>query len=250
MFKVGDKVRLNERGERQGYVSVVPKVVYEVASVTTRKEITLRGVYGLWNVGNWELVEDKMKFEVGDIVLCHANSYKSLYGQVGKVHRVEATGTVYVGLLSGYSRFEHAGLWNFKKYELLSLMGELAPFGKLSLEVKVGLFTAWACGEAIEYYSPYSGQYKDSHSPSWADNLSYRVKAKALKPDTIDWSQVHSDYKYMARWKSGPVYLYKDLPDLRETYWGGEGNIATVSQPSYVKGDVSWENSLVYRGDK
>ena len=72
-FKVGDKVRLNERGKRQGYVSVVPKVVYEVTSVTTRKEITLKGVYAQWAVENWELVEDKMKYKVGDKVRIVAN---------------------------------------------------------------------------------------------------------------------------------------------------------------------------------
>jgi len=72
-FKVGDKVRLNERGKRQGYVSVVPKVVYEVTSVTTRKEITLKGVYAQWAVENWELVEDKMKYKVGDKARIVAN---------------------------------------------------------------------------------------------------------------------------------------------------------------------------------
>lgn len=90
--------------------------------------------------------------------------------------------------------------------------------------------------------------------PSWDwSAVDYRV---APTPDSIDWSHVSSEYKYMARDKSGDIFLYSKRPRLEEFIWHPHNCIACCLQTggskinpfsSYKKGTVSWDESLVER---
>lgn len=94
--------------------------------------------------------------------------------------------------------------------------------------------------------------------PSWDwSAVDYRV---AATPDSIDWSHVSSEYKYMARDKSGDVFLYSKRPELGEFIWEPHKSIACCLQTdywaddsqvnpfsSYKKGTIRWDESLVER---
>lgn len=80
----------------------------------------------------------------------------------------------------------------------------------------------------------------------------YRVcPAKEQTPDTIDWSAVHSKYRYMARDDSGDVWLYMTYPNrsFGQGYFvEAEGDHVDARLfSSYQEGTVPWHLSLVER---
>lgn len=83
-----------------------------------------------------------------------------------------------------------------------------------------------------------------SPMPLWNwEKQGYRI---AQTPDSIDWSHVVPEWKYMARDLNGEVWFYKEKPDCWTTQWGGEP-IRATSHASYKRGTVDWKDSLVVR---
>lgn len=250
MFKVGDLVELSEVGKSKRFTFVLPDVYYTVKYVIGGT-VVLTGAEegGSYLQENFMLVkENKMGFKVGDYVVVTSDCYKTFQGGVGKIHRVDSPKNIYVGMLDGPSSFEKVGLWNVEEGDLVSLMDLDKPFKDLSDEVKVALFTAYIKGAQIQY--KYGSRWLNTSAPSWSPDSYYRIAPTPVdKPDSIDWSQVDSQYKYMARTTEGWVRLYMNKPTLGTYQWCTEpGTIcARVSQPSYVQGDVDWKDSLVCR---
>lgn len=246
MFKAGDKVRLNAVGLSRENLKPERDRVFTVFKCE-HSRLWLGAGEGWYHAHNWELVkEDEMKFKVGDYVVITSDYYGSLRDRVCKIHRVDSPKNIYVGALDGLSSFKRAGLWTVTEDELISLMDLDKPFKDLSDAVKVALFTAYVKGAQIQFR--YGGGWNSASEPMWSDDTRYRI-APTGKPDSIDWSQVDSRFKYMARVKDGITYLYENKPHLGSNTWSSIlGSIAArVSQPSYVQGDVDWKDSLVCR---
>lgn len=246
MFKAGDKVRLNDVGRSKTYLTNERDKVFTIFKCDG-SHLWFGAGEGWYQPYHFELVkENEMKFKVGDYVVVDSPYYKTLQGGVGKIHRVDSPKNIYVGMLDGPCSFEKAGLWNVEEGELVSLMDLDKPFKDLSDEVKVALFTAYIKGAQIQY--KYGSRWINMPELSWSPDSHYRI-ATVAKPDSIDWSQVGNQYKYMARSMDGFIRLYMGKPTLGVYQWCTEpGTIcARVSQPSYVQGDVDWKDSLVCR---
>lgn len=112
---------------------------------------------------------------------------------------------------------------------------------------KIEIMQAYVDGKPIECRIPPSGEFFISHSsPCWAwDVHDYRI---ATIPDSIDWSHVAPEWKYMARDRSGSVYLYSKKPDIKGSCWDAMGDYLLAENfASFKQGTVDWENSLVIR---
>lgn len=121
----------------------------------------------------------------------------------------------------------------------------MKTFDEMSREEKLELLTAWVDGVPIEYLDSF-GVWVESNHPVWGGTY-YRVKP--VVQDSINWSHVHEDFKYMARDAGGIAYLYKYRPELGSLGWnfrlGGTVEVRTLS--SYKRGDTDWKDSLVCR---
>lgn len=76
----------------------------------------------------------------------------------------------------------------------------------------------------------------------------YRVKP--VEPDSIDWSHIGPDFKWMARDEDGNCYIYRNKPAIYSYFWkGGLGDDVLVNNlfTSYRRGTVDWTDSLVER---
>ena len=74
------------------------------------------------------------------------------------------------------------------------------------------------------------------------------IAPEPLTPDTIDWSHVAPEWKFMARDESGRAYLYEIGPVLKTNQWMTEPYAALAqSHASYRRGTVDWRDSLVRR---
>jgi len=139
-------------------------------------------------------------------------------------------------------------------------MTEVKPFGELSREEKLELLTAWVDGKTIEFFSRVKEQWEKIAAPSWVENSQYRI---ALTPDSIDWSHVSPDLKYIARDLNGEVWIYNHKPklDRSSNRWLSDADIIASNYgrkilwderhgcvfSSYVRGTVYWKDSLVER---
>ena len=129
------------------------------------------------------------------------------------------------------------------------------PFGELSRDEKLALMTAWVDGKQIEYYN-YRCKWAEPVDcrPTWHHNNIYRIKPDT--PDSIDWSHVSPEYKWMARNPCGLAQLFRDKPWVDpsceswmvEEYYHNtrRGQCASVFS-SYQQGTVDWKDSLVER---
>ena len=123
------------------------------------------------------------------------------------------------------------------------------PFGTLPEETKMALFRAWLNGEQIQTYTK---MWYSITNPGWHVESYYRVKhTPALIPDSVDWSQIHPDFKYIARDSDGRVYVYRTKPVLGQVqivfmavsgWWRLDELLS-----SYKQGTVVWQDSLVER---
>ena len=120
----------------------------------------------------------------------------------------------------------------------------MKTFGEMSREEKLELLAAWVDGKKVEYLSSYSG-WQTCEKPTWEVAVSFRVKS--VVQDSINWSHVREDFKYMARDEDGRVFLYKALPYRSETVWSFLGYQAAGIFSSYKRGDTDWKDSLVCR---
>lgn len=93
--------------------------------------------------------------------------------------------------------------------------------------------------------------WQETHYPSWNwSSCDYRVKE--LVQDSIDWSHVAPEYKFMARDCDGECTLFRTEPSCVTDYnrWQSydEGVLVSASGfSSYKRGTVAWVDSLVRR---
>lgn len=84
--------------------------------------------------------------------------------------------------------------------------------------------------------------------PDGSFDGSKTYRARALVPDTIDWSHVAPEWKFMARDESGQVFLYDEKPEPDPEGWHTHGTWETATVfASYKRGTVAWQDSLVKR---
>ena len=120
----------------------------------------------------------------------------------------------------------------------------------------IEVMQAFERGENIEAYD---WTYATSHNdwkpcpiPTWDWNaFNYRIApAPALVPDSIDWSHVAPEFRWMARDLSENAFLYTTPPSGLARVWTTRIASYTVnarSFASYKRGTVDWKDSLVER---
>ena len=130
----------------------------------------------------------------------------------------------------------------------------MKPFGELSREEQLKLFSAWLDGKTIEVLdvSYDTGKWFDITNPHWCLNRAYRVKPEPKIPDSINWDHVASEYCYMVRRPDGGVVLATEKPlKYKELYWVIHGRaIGGGVFKSLVIGNLPWDQSLVERPNK
>lgn len=96
-----------------------------------------------------------------------------------------------------------------------------------------------------------SGAWIDVDIPSF-DWFSQEYRAKPVAADEINWSEVHEDYKFMARDQSGDAYVFSTTPINRVAsgYWTSEDGLMEQVNgllSSYRNNGKDWKDSLVER---
>lgn len=105
----------------------------------------------------------------------------------------------------------------------------------------IEVMQAYVDGEEIETC------YGVVDNPNWEWDYAdkYRI---AKTPDSIDWSHVAPEFKYMARDESEVPYVYGDKPYISTDNWMTRSDVACVRHfSSYKRGTVDWKDSLVIR---
>ena len=86
--------------------------------------------------------------------------------------------------------------------------------------------------------------------PTWTHPNGYRVE-KIEPPKTkpsIDWSQIKSEYKWLARDSNGAPHVFAHEPECLVAQWYAHFPYARAdSLVSYALGDCDWKDSLVER---
>lgn len=113
----------------------------------------------------------------------------------------------------------------------------------------IAVMQAYVDGKPIECFSlaSLSAAWQNVSDPiwSWFSN-DYRI---STTPDSIDWSHVAPEWKFMARDESGNVFLYGSYPRRCGNYWGDHTSIFIQAKyfSSYRRGTCDWKESLVRR---
>jgi len=116
----------------------------------------------------------------------------------------------------------------------------------ITIHEKIKIMQHVADGGEVEVRVRGDRYWNDINTPLWDwDNFDYRIKAF---PDTIDWSHVHPDFKWMARYDNGKVFLYTEEPKIMSSYWSTNGLYRNAGAfVSFKNGTVDWKDSLVER---
>lgn len=122
-----------------------------------------------------------------------------------------------------------------------------APFGLLDPETQEAL-RKWEHG--VDCYEPIVGWQKVQR-PTWKTNLTYRARPAPLVPDSIDWSHVAPEWKWMARDEGGThSHFFEQKPYVSGDMWYVDKvNVLGITRAfaSYRRGTVAWQDSLVQR---
>lgn len=122
------------------------------------------------------------------------------------------------------------------------------PFGELSRELKLALMAAWVDGQKMESATLVNSEWALCATPSWFSNCRYRVRPAPLTPDSIDWSHVAPEWRFMARDRGGLAWLYSNEPRPEENSWRfGRDLTKADAFASYRIGTCDWKDSLVVR---
>lgn len=118
------------------------------------------------------------------------------------------------------------------------------PFGLLDPETQEAL-RKWEHG--VECFNATSVWCEPINMVFFA-HCTYRARPAPLVPDTIDWSHVAPEWKWMARDEDGLVYFYTGKPNMGAYNWDSisEWEYCTAFA-SYRRGTVAWQDSLVQR---
>ena len=99
-------------------------------------------------------------------------------------------------------------------------------------------------GKMIEFYSTRL-QWCLASNPSWFEKKAYRI---AATPDTIDWSHLAPEWRFVARDKNGLAWAYINKPDLKSAAWCAKGEYGSrVTTPSFRNNGMPWDQSLIER---
>lgn len=129
-------------------------------------------------------------------------------------------------------------------------MTEHKPFKDLTDAEKGALLLAHHEGKQIQHRWHPADNWTSGTYPVWLPQCIYRIVPEPLIPDSIDWSHVAPEWKFMARDEDGGVCFYKTRPNRMTEYWETlETNYtsAPVGFASYRRGTVDWKDSLVVR---
>lgn len=113
------------------------------------------------------------------------------------------------------------------------------------LREKIEVMQAAERGERIECKS--GNEWREVPTPrwNWSETI-YRVAAPT--PDSIDWSHVDPQWKFMARDKKEDLYLFRNEPEIIPWYDIHDGGVLITDLfTSYRRGTVAWNKSLVRR---
>lgn len=128
------------------------------------------------------------------------------------------------------------------------------PFGLLDKETQDALRALQ--GGWLVY--DVNGNWVDCPDPYFNAMGTYRARPAPLTLDTIDWSHVAPEWKFMARDEDGTPWVFKDRPKADPHDMGGswqehrngplrEGKGSVWNFASYKRGTVAWQDSLVER---
>lgn len=97
----------------------------------------------------------------------------------------------------------------------------------MAKHIHADLIKAWADGAEIEYFDQCDQEWTVVHSPSWAEDIKYRIKPPKRKPKTIRYA----------------LYIY-ETPDgqYRVGVWYDAGVDDKANEGNPLSGDA---NSLV-----
>lgn len=126
------------------------------------------------------------------------------------------------------------------------------PFGSWPRPAQVALFEAWLDGARIEMRNSCLQNWSLTGGMRWLASSYYRlapIPIPKAKP-SIDWSQVASGFKYLARDQDGRVWLYAARPVRMEHKWLSYAVLPAARAEafaSYRPGDCDWKDSLIER---
>lgn len=117
---------------------------------------------------------------------------------------------------------------------------------------KIEVMQAFERGEKIEVRGIMSEWevFSKNASPVWDwRGNDYRVYVEPEVPDSIDWSHVHPDYKFMARDKDGDTSILTEEPEVKISGWCVDGgNMTDATTFTSLKiGNLPWNKSLIKR---
>lgn len=165
-------------------------------------------------------------------VRCVDNSCASRELRVGTIYNAEYG-------VSGCYKID-GKLWFQWRFEVVKDEEQMTHRQKM--KELLPIIQAYCDGAEVEVKNS-DNKWNSCKDPYFYWYLEYRIKQT---PDTIDWSHVHKDYKFMARNMNGRAYFHTQRPDKKANRFNSMHS-AAVSQSSYKQGTVSWEDSLVER---
>lgn len=138
-------------------------------------------------------------------------------------------------------------LFGESPHDIISEWPTLTPHQQRTADM-IKVMQAYVDGEGVEVLGYVSKKWVECYSPIWNwKDVDYRI-APATTPDTIDWSHVATEFKYMVRDPDGEVYLYKNIPVLHRDCWSSDSIASDAeSHSSYRPGTCDWKDSLVKR---
>lgn len=117
-----------------------------------------------------------------------------------------------------------------------------------TIQEKIAVMQAYADGKEIQVRVIGYGEWVRSVEPTWSwGGCEYRIKPETH--DYINWDHVDPMFQYMARSKSGYVWLFSEIPSRSLDFWVSHSGHAMLASAftSYKRGTVDWKDSLVER---
>lgn len=112
----------------------------------------------------------------------------------------------------------------------------------------IKVMQAYVDGQEIESKCRGFPEWNKAGDPAWDFwGRDYRI---ATAPDSIDWSHVAPEWKYMARDSNGAAWLFEKLPTCGPVSWvcvPAPRHSLVNAFASYKRGTVDWKDSLVER---
>jgi len=110
---------------------------------------------------------------------------------------------------------------------------------------QIAVMQAYVDGDKIDFKETGSRRWVNVDVPYWGWCLGeYRIRQT---PDSIDWTHVAPEFKWMKRDANGGAWLYSHEPN-GATYISEPFKVTRASCfTSYRKGTVDWKDSLVKR---